>query len=39
LAGHEFHFLASISDLRNICRADEMARRGFAYVSVGRGGK
>ena len=25
-----------IVDLRNIYRADEMARRGFGYVSVGR---
>ena len=26
-----------IVDLRNIYRPDEMARRGFAYVSIGRG--
>ena len=26
----------AIADLRNVYRADEMARRGFAYVSIGR---
>ena len=27
---------AAIVDLRNVYRPDEMARRGIAYVSVGR---